>query len=287
MSALGVVDSLESLVADAVHHEAGAVDVVSAVFEALALADASVAVAEAVRAEAGEVDVVAAVLAEVGDAPSLQVLEAVRAEAGQPDLADEVSATLAFSSLPVGEAVRSEGGAVDLAAAVAATLAFEPVPVAEAVQHEAGAIDVVADVAQALAFEPLPLREAVVSEAGAVDLADAVCAVLFEAEGAPAERAPAAATMPQSVQAAPTVPVPVNRSAVLGAVLMAAVALLMFAGLSQWAGTTDGETPDARDEIVFAAAGDVVVEDLDYADDVVVMQAEGDEGAVILWMEGA
>ena len=38
-------------------------------------------------------------------------------------------------------------------------------------------------------------------------------------------------------------------------------------------------------ELEFAAAGELVVEDLEYAADVTVMQAEGDEGAVILWME--
>ena len=37
--------------------------------------------------------------------------------------------------------------------------------------------------------------------------------------------------------------------------------------------------------MLFAHAGEVVVEDLSYGDDVQVLQTEGDEGAVILWVD--
>ena len=42
------------------------------------------------------------------------------------------------------------------------------------------------------------------------------------------------------------------------------------------------------DLMLFAQAGDVVVEDLSYGDSVQVFQFEGEQGAVILWVdEGA
>jgi hypothetical protein len=36
---------------------------------------------------------------------------------------------------------------------------------------------------------------------------------------------------------------------------------------------------------MFASADEVVVEELDYGADVTVFQAEGDEGAVIIWVD--
>ena len=38
-------------------------------------------------------------------------------------------------------------------------------------------------------------------------------------------------------------------------------------------------------ELVFASASDVVVEDLSFGDGVQVFQTEGDDGALVLWIE--
>ena len=273
--------------AQAVEQEAGSIDVADAAMTELGAADSlEMLVAEAVRAEAGRVDVVADVLVELGlgTANVLPLAEAVAAEAGDVDVVGSVLAELALGSanvLPVAEAVDAEAGSVDVVPLVLSSVGEQALPVAEAIAAEAGSVDLVDEVFAALELSAsVAVAEAVRAEAGDVDVAGAVM-------DAVAPAAPAAApSMPAAVQSAPPVPQPVNRSVVLGAVLMAAVALLTFAGLSQWA-PGGGEAPQAQAEIVFAAAGDVVVEDLDYADDVVVMQAEGDEGAVILWMEGA
>ena len=63
---------------------------------------------------------------------------------------------------------------------------------------------------------------------------------------------------------------------------MAAVAVLVL-GTSQLLMSDSGTVVEAT-PMVFASAAEVVVEDLDYADTVQVMQTEGDEGAVIIWV---
>ena len=237
--------------AEAVLGEAGEVDVAGEAMAALGAAPSLVA--EAVAFEAGPVDVTAAVAAALGHAAPLPVAEAVRAEAGEVDVAGSVLAQLDEVALPLAEAVASEGGTVDVARAVLAQLDEAVLPIAEAVGEEAGEIDVVGDVFATLGLESKATRP----------------------------------TLPAAVVAPPEVPAaPANRGWALGAVVMAAVALLVL-GVTQTPGGVGGTMPGVASEIVFAAAGDVVVEDLDYADDVVVMQAEGDEGAVILWMEDA
>jgi hypothetical protein len=163
-----------------------------------------------------------------------------------------------------------------VAAAVVDHLELQVAPVAAAVVAEAGEIDVVSAVFAELGLAELPVAEAVAAEAGEVGALDV----------------PGLA--PAVVQPAPAVPAPANRGWAVGALVMAAVALLVFAMAQMPGGTpesveiagTRAPAPQMA-EIVFAAAGDVIVEDLDYADDVVVMQAEGEEGAVILWMEDA
>lgn len=205
--------------------------------------------------------------------------EGLVAMADGVDVADAVMHRIPAPSWAWGpalaDAVRAEAGEVDVADAVMASLGAEAfAPVADAVHAEAGEVDVADAVMASLGAEAFaPVADAVRAEAGEVDVADAVLA----------ELAPAAAAMPPAVQTAPAVPAQANGRWAMRAFLAAAVALLAV-GVSQ--GLMGGETnAPGGAEIVFAAAGDVVVEDLDYADDVVVMQAEGDEGAVILWME--
>ncbi len=174
------------------------------------------------------------------------------------------------------EAVRGEAGAVEVVGEAMAHLGGALTPVAEAVASEAGTVDVVGSALTELSLEAgLPVSDAVASEAGAAEVA-------VEVLGTVGGILPTALPTPPSVlQDAPPVPAPANRGWTWGAVVMAAVALLVV-GLYQLPG---GSTDSPLLDFEFAAAGELVVEDLDYADDVTVMQAEGDEGAVILWME--
>lgn len=250
--------------AEAVRGEAGAVDVAEAAMASVG--ESLPAVAEAVRAEAGDVDVLGAVAAALGF-EWVSVAEAVIHEAGRVDVAPGVLAALGQSVLPVAEAVLREAGAVDVARPVADELGFDQDAVADAVRFEAGAVDITEEVLSLLGLGAAPVAEAVHVEAGVVDVVDEV-------------RRSVEVQMPQAVQEAPSVPAPANRNWTWGAVALAAVALLTL-GVSLF--PTGGH--DEMPEMHFAAAGELVVEDLEYADDVVVMQAEGDEGAVILWME--
>ena len=79
-------------------------------------------------------------------------------------------------------------------------------------------------------------------------------------------------------------------TAAFGALAIAAAVLLVF-GLSSDESTIAGlPTPEPvvlveSAELVFASASDVVVENLEYGDDVMVMQMMGDDGAMILWVD--
>ena len=233
--------------------------------------------AEAVRGEAGTVDVAGEAMAHLGDALP-PVAEAVASEAGTVDVSGSVLMELSLEAgLPVADAVASEAGTVDVVGSVLTQLSLEVgLPVADAVASEAGTVDVVGSVLTELSLEAgLPVADAVASEAGGVEVA-------AEVLGTVGSTLPTALPAPPSVlQEAPPVPIPANRGWTWGAVVMAAVALLVV-GLYQLPG---GSTDSPLLDFEFAAAGELVVEDLDYADDVTVMQAEGDEGAVILWME--
>jgi len=262
--------------AEAVRGEAGTVDVAG---EAMAhLGDALPPVAEAVASEAGTVDVSGSVLMELSLEAGLPVADAVASEAGTVDVVGSVLTQLSLEvGLPVADAVASEAGTVDVVGSVLTQLSLETgLPVADAVASEAGTVDVVGSVLTELSLEAgLPVADAVASEAGGVEVA-------AEVLGTVGSTLPTALPAPPSVlQEAPPVPIPANRGWTWGAVVMAAVALLVV-GLYQLPG---GSTDSPLLDFEFAAAGELVVEDLDYADDVTVMQAEGDEGAVILWME--
>ncbi len=115
--------SEEIPLAAAVLEEAGAVDVVAAVFAKLGLAALNVPVAEAVRAEAGSIDIAEAVVGPMD--PRIPVAEAVRAEAGSVDLAAPVMDSLGATDWNrewVVDAVRSEAGTIDIADAVMAKI---------------------------------------------------------------------------------------------------------------------------------------------------------------------
>lgn len=292
-----------AMVRDAVHREAQSdtVDVTGGVFEALGLERAPIG--DAVRSEAGTVDVSGSVLMALATEGLLQASEpevaaALFDEAGVFDEPGAILASLGLDEgLPLGEAVRSEAGEVDLADGIFAQLGVELAPVAQAVRSEAGAVDVSDAVLAAIGAELAPVGEAVRSEAGNIDIADAVMASLATPEA-----------MPTPVVAAPVRPAAANNSrSWVGAALMAAVALVVLGvggmgslvggGLllgSQLGGSTDpgveiastgGQLLAPAHDLVFASAAEVVVEDLSFGDDVVVFQDEGDDGALILWVD--
>jgi len=132
-------------------------------------------------------------------------------------------------------------------------------------------IDVADDVMAALGLDrALPIADAVALEAGTIDVAGRVMAEL----GAPA-RAPRPVAVPAPL------PLVANNTR---AFRWAAVALAAAALLALILGR--GETGDEETEhLAFAQAGDVVVEDLSYAEGVQVVQLEGADGAVILWVD--
>lgn len=198
--------------------------------------------------------------------------EGLVAEAAGFEIADVVVRRLPMAGFSWGpilaEAVAVEAGSADLADDVLATLDLQRLaPLASALAAEAGQIDVVGAVMAALAGElPLtgaPVGDAVRAEAGTVDIVPAVMAVVD----------PTPVKLPKASNN--------NRGWSFGLVVMAAVALLTIA-VGRLA-TPLGSVVDSG--LMFANAGDVVVEDLSYADNVQVFQTEGDQGAVILWLD--
>lgn len=224
--------------------------------------------AEAVAREAGAVEVSQDVVARMSATVALDVAEAVRVEAGSTDVVEAVCAELQIAVEPLVAAVQREAGSVDVAHAVCAELELAGVPLAASVRSEAGSVEVAALVAAQLG-EPAaaPLVAAIAAEAGAVDVVDAVLGDL----GIAGQR------LPPSVVEPPRVPRPANR-AWWGRGALAAAAVALFALGTQL-------LPGSPEPVQFASASEVVVEDLDYADNVQVFQAEGDEGAVILWVD--
>ncbi len=272
---------------DAVVAEAGGVDVAADVLQMLEPGTSiGVLVARAVRAEAGTVELADVVARTLGHVAVVPVADAIRAEAGTVELADAVVGALGHSVFSVAEAVRAEAGTVELAGAVATSLGHDVLPVAEAVRAEAGTAELAVAVAASLEHEVLPLAEAVRAAAGGVDI---VAAVIAEIDGA--AQAEVAADVVQLHPETPPVEVPQlpaaannNRGWTWGALAIAAVALVMVGGSQLFWGLGTPLAP-ADQPLLFASADEVVVEELDYGSDVTVFQAEGDEGAVIIWVD--
>ncbi|MEZ4239688.1 MAG: hypothetical protein R3F59_26740 [Myxococcota bacterium] len=165
----------------------------------------------------------------------------------------------------IAEAVAQEAGQVEVAGAVHAVLGAPALaPVAAAVLAHAGSVDVSGAVLAELGHERgLDVAAAVRAEAGSVDVAEAVLFRLgFGALPAPANDARGWSFAGLALAAAALLSVVVSR-------------LVVPVGVG----------PVPSEALVFAQAGDVVVEDLSYADDVVVFQTEGEQGVVILWLD--
>jgi hypothetical protein len=184
---------------------------------------------------------------------------------------------LSGSGLSFAALVDEASADIDVAGAVVGELGLPLVPIAEAVSAEAGEVDVSADVFAALGLERVAVADAVRAEAGEVDVARRVFAELGLSK------------RPPIVEPAAPMPLPVNdlrgfgwfsKRASWGGLALAAAALFaLVIGRSS--------TPDAipAEHLVFAQSGDLVIEDLSYAEGVQVVQLEGSEGAVILWVD--
>lgn len=154
--------------------------------------------------------------------------------------------------------------------------------------------DVADDVMAALGLErSLPIAEAVASEAGTIDVAGRVMAELGAAihpirDAASAPRRDAASAPRRGAASAPRpvalpVPLPFVANNARG-FRWAAVALAAAALFALILGRGE-RSAEETEPLVFAQAGDVVVEDLTYAEGVQVVQLEGADGAVILWVD--
>lgn len=303
-------------VREAIAAEAGRIDVTDAV-----VPERRLPIADAVRAEAGRADVVARVGARLAWPASPPVAAAVRAEAGRVELAEIVLArlSLAETRVPVADAVRAEAGSVDVAGTIADLVApwwvsalldrslSEPAhrlaarrlmtdPAAgremtayaelgrnlrASVLEEAGEIGSVwpavasaigiAEPDEVPGYDGAAVAAAVRAEAGTIDVTADVMRLIRRRSLAPVEEIEAA---------------PANRGFTWGAIAVAAVAILtLLVGRNFTATPVPVEEP-----IEFASAAEITVDDLSYGEDtlVQVIQEEGDDAALIIWVdEGA
>lgn len=178
----------------------------------------------------------------------------------------EADRTLPADVREVALATPAEAG--EDAVALLALLGLEPLLALH--DPESFDADVAADVMEVLGLdEALPVADAVTFEAGTIDVSGRVMA----------EIGLAARPIPVAVPA----PLPIVANNARGfrwaAIALAAAALL---ALVVGRGEMGADPPQ---ELVFAQAGDVVVEDLTYAEGVQVVQLEGADGAVILWVD--
>lgn len=222
-----------------------------------------------------------------------RIHEALVADRGTVDVTEAVMGRVSREATgwvhgPVlGEATRFEGGRVDVAEQVMDQCGdASAVPLADAVRSLAGSVDLADQVAAKLGLdEGLPIAEAVRAEAGQVDVVEAVQAAIassavWTSEGTPEAAAPTGRAANRGF------------SAWAGLASVAAAAVL---AVGLWAGNAPSEvqvvassvTPQKLQipEMRFASASEVVVEDLSYSDTVQVMQTEGDEGALIIWLD--
>jgi len=245
-----------------------------------------------------ELDVADDVMAAIA-ASGPPLADAVRDEAGEIEVTSDTLAALGDLGLPIREAVVAEAGRIEVAHAVMTALRQDSLAISAAVQAEAGRVDIADQVCMALGISTPSVREAILDEAGAVpDIWTAVFDDISARETLVPE-VPVVA-FPPGATVAPVVandgmPSAANNNRRwarygFGALVMAAAALLVL-GLSPGQSTITTiptVNPDELVEVaqlVFASAGDVVVENLEYGDDVMVMQMMGDDGAMILWVD--
>jgi hypothetical protein len=175
------------------------------------------------------------------------------------------------------EAVRFEAGRVDLASEVMeACCGAQEAPVGAAVRLGAGRVDVSDVVRERLGQEAfMPVAEAVREEAGQVDVWEGVRAGMEASESWRSE-----GTQEDGQRGQPSA----NRA--FPAWVGWAVAAVAVMSMGLWNGSPSAGSQNMNQpEMRFAMASEVIVEDLSYSDTVQVMQTEGDEGALIIWLD--
>ena len=253
--------------------------IVDAVLESLELeSGVSAMLAASLHAEAGDIDVVQAILATLGESGARTPLAAALvSEAGRVELTQAIFEELGLTihSTALKSAVADEAGEVSLAEPVLERLghsdAARTSDLGMAIRAAAGDIgDVWSRIAAEI--EPsagtLPVREAVVQEAGEIDIVRPVMHTVQRDSLGIVGELPAPANQPRWGFAA---------------LLAVAAAALLMIGVR----ASVGELPldIAPTPLQFAAAGEVVVHELEYSENVQVFQVEGDEGAMILWVD--
>jgi hypothetical protein len=284
-AALAVDPRVPAELRDALDDPHEAAEVAEALLAMLGEGDSLTAmIAEAVRVEAGELaPAPAEIEASLREPFPWPVGEAVRAEAGAVSLAEGVLAGLdpAWASAMLDNALSPAAHAVaarrlrDDAEARAQLTAWAALgrQVRAAVRAEAGEVGSIwGGVATTLGIEAepvdlsFPLREAIASEAGRVDVADAVMARVRRASVGPI------APVPRSAN---------SGWAWGGLALAAAVLLAVFAPRAPL------DRQGAATELHFATAGEIVVEDLSYAENasVQVIQHGAESEPLIIWVQ--
>ena len=265
--------------AKALRAEAGQLDVARTVLAKLDLEEGITAyLAQCIRSDAGDIDVAEQVVGAIDDRRRTTPLaDAVATVAGRVDV---VAAVFAKLDLPVHDltlasVIADEAGQVSIAEAtverIRPTGEYHATSLGTAIRAAAGDVqDVWQSVAQQIGSSnaEIPIRDAIVAEAGEVDVVHDVMAVVKRG----------------SLGVVTELPEPANRPrwGVAAFVAVAAAALMMIGVRA-----TVGELPMevAPTPVQFAAAGEVVVHELEYSENVQVFQVEGDEGAVILWVD--
>lgn len=293
-------------IADAVHAEAGTVDVADRV--GVCLGEVRVPVAAAVRWASGAVEVSDVVL----DALDLRlardrlpVAEAVRTEAGTVEIADRVAQTLSPEVLAgvldrqldptthrlVAARVVEERRGEELTA-----MADVGRDLRSALQAEAGSVELwsgiageigIRDPEQVDGWDAAPLVAAIREGAGDIDIAAAVMGEVRRYASSvemPLAEIPFVRGATQ-VGPVPALPPVANRGTwAWGGLWLVAVVMLVL-GLGRMRGTPSVQGIDPVPNWTFASADELVVEDLQYASNVQVLQLEGDDGAVIIWVD--
>jgi hypothetical protein len=276
LAILGHDDGFGAALAAAIQAESAGIPELSAAEVAELEAPFAIALAEAVRELAGPVDVASAVEAAVADIPDEWLSALLDAELS-PGRQRLVTAALAQNPArraeltdlaEVGRQVRSgiheEGGAA-------------PWLWAEVAQ-EIG----ISDPEEVPGWSEVPLRAAIAEAGGPVP------AVWPAIEGEVRRLSRLAAPAGTSnVVEPPRIPEPANQARwwVRGLVMVAAAALVSI-GVWRWpAGQISTATSEEAQMLVFAGVEESQVVDLNYDSDVNVMQLEGDQGALILWVD--
>jgi len=267
--------------AQALAHEAGQVELAGAVLKTLGLVvGRTIPIANSLRDEAGAVEVADKVFDRIEEnAFTMPIGSAIASEAGQVELVEAVFETLGIeeTQLAVGVAIAEEAGAIDLASAVNDAITTEErfelsAGIGDAIRAAAGDVgDLWPAIVSEIAGDEVgatPLREALAHEAGEADLVHRVMDAI--------ER--------DSLGVVTELPAPANtaRWGFAAVIAFAAAAMVMFS-----VRLTISELPlePVSPPLQFAAAGEMVVHDLEYSENVQVFQVEGDEGAMIIWVD--